>query len=260
MGHSASKFYSVMVVGENPEELLAKYKRGLKVKEYVKYRYLDAEKLQKNSVKILNEVCNNYRNFNLSNFQVDAIKEKLKAIKNMTPFEYYQTITYGCKYDENGDAWSDINPDGKYNSYQKGGHFSKPLILNNGETTTSAYCKDINWEQMQYGEAPLYSLAWKLAVEGQEPKNEQEAEIKSNMEHQKAYLSKFKNMDDYVSYCASYWNYAFLDENGWIDMDDKGSQKDWINNFYKRFISKLKPTDKVSIFEYNRNSDEDEEL
>ena len=42
----ASKFLSIMVVGKNPEELMEKYSKSLKVKPYVKYKYLDAEKMK----------------------------------------------------------------------------------------------------------------------------------------------------------------------------------------------------------------------
>lgn len=53
---SKSKFLTVMVVGDNPDKLMEKYDKSLKVKPYIKYRYLDAEKMRNNSLKVLTEI------------------------------------------------------------------------------------------------------------------------------------------------------------------------------------------------------------
>ena len=54
-----SRFLTVMVIGDNADELMSKYDKSLKVKPYVKYRYLDAEKLRSKAVKIMSEIVNN---------------------------------------------------------------------------------------------------------------------------------------------------------------------------------------------------------
>lgn len=260
MAKSASKFYSIMVVGNNPDELMAKYKIGSKVEKYLKYKYLDAEKVQKNTIKIFDQMLDNYKTFNLSKYQVDVLQEKLKAIKNMTPFEYYQTISYGCTYDENGDAWSDINPNGKWNSYFKGNHFSVPLINNKGEEVTSELNRNINWKLLHLADASIYELVWDMVMEGKKPENEEEQRLYDNMKNREVYFSNFKNKDEYVAHNSAYWNYAYLDSNGWVDVDDKGmTEMDWITNFFNRFITKLNPTDKITIFEFTRNNDEEDD-
>lgn len=258
MANTASKFFSVMVVGDNPEELMEKYKIGGKVEKYLRYKYLDAEKMQKNALKMFSQIIDNAKTLNLSKFQVDSLLEKLKSIKNMTPFEYYQTITYGCSYDENGDAYSDVNPNGKWNTYQKGNHFSVPLITTNGNETTSALNKDINWKVLHLADASLYELVWELVKEGKTPSNEEEEKIYNNMKNHDVYFEKFKTKEEYVAHNSAYWNYAYLDENGWIDIDDIGGKDiNWVNNFYKNYVSKLNPNDKVTIFEFTKNNDEE---
>jgi len=257
MAQTASKFFNVMVVGNNPEELLKKYKIGEKVEPYIKYHYLDAEKIQKNSIKILTELCKNYKTFQLSKFHLNALQEKLKSIKNMSPFEYYQAITYGCTYDENGDAWCDVNPNGKFNSYQKGNHFSNPLILHNGEESYFSVNGKIDWGKMHLANAPLYSRTWDLAVGDCIPENENEVTIKKNTQNNQVYFSKFKDKEEYVRYSSSYWNYAYLDENGWVDADDAKSMNEWITTFYNKFVTQLKPTDIVTIFECSKNDDDE---
>lgn len=261
MANTASKFYSVMVVGDNPQELMEKYKIGLKVDKYLKYRYLDAEKMQKNSIKIFEQILNDYKAFNLTKFQTDTLAEKLKAIKNMTPFEYYQTVTYGCSYDENGDAYSEFNPNGKWNTYRESSNFSVPLITVDGKETTSGISRNINWNLLHMADASIYELVWEMVKEGKEPTNDEEKRLYDNMVNREAYFAQFKDKETYVAHNAAYWNYAYLDENGWIDIDDeKGKDIDWISNYYKRFISKLKGTDRVTIFEFTRNSDDIEEF
>ena len=62
---------------------------------------------------------------------------------------------------------------------------------------------------------------------------------------------------EYVRYSSSYWNYAYLDENGWVDADDAKSMNEWITTFYNKFVTQLKPTDIVTIFECSKNDDDE---
>ena len=41
-----SSVFSVLVVGDKPDELLSKYDIHTEVKQYVKYKYLDSKKYQ----------------------------------------------------------------------------------------------------------------------------------------------------------------------------------------------------------------------
>ena len=52
--------------------------------------------------------------------KIDDSFKKIIVTKDIVP----------AVYDENGDAWSNINPKGKWVTFQKGGHFSTPLITN----------------------------------------------------------------------------------------------------------------------------------
>ena len=44
-------------------------------------------------------------------------------------------------------------------------------------------------------------------------------------------------------------NFAYLDKNGWIDMDSCDDSTKWISQYFDTFVSKLSPTDKVTIYE-----------
>lgn len=249
---AGSKFLSVMVVGDNPEQLMEKYDKSLKVKPYIKYRYLDAKKMKENSLKMLSEITNKPEKFTLSKFQVDYFKERLKAINAMSSFEYYRTITEGMHYDENGDALTDINPNGKWDKYNIGKNFSYPLKLKNGKEAYQAYAKDINWDDMHMNNeyVKLFETIWALVIDDDDPSTQDEKSLKENWISKKNYLSNFKTVDDFVSHNCAYWNYAFLNSDGWVDMDDEINESKWISNFFERFIEQLKDDDLVTIYEY----------
>lgn len=261
MANSASKFYSVMVVGDNPDALMEKYQIGKKVDKYIKYKYLDADVMRENAIKVLSEIIEGGKSFGLNKFQTDMLGEKLKAIKNMTAFEYYQNLTRGCTIDDNGDAWSDMNKEGKWNTYQKGNHFSIPLINRDGNEVMSDINSRINWKLLHMANASLYELVWEMVMEGKEPSNEEEQKIYNNMKDRTVYFSNFKNKEEYVKHNSAYWNYAYLDENGWKDMDDcEGKDIEWVSSFYEKFVVPIKPEQRVTIFEFTRNSDEEIEI
>ena len=242
-----------MVIGNHPEELMEKYSNSLKVKPYVKFKYLDASKLKMNASKILTDITTNPKKYMLNEFQCDYFKERLKSINSMTPFEYYSTITQGLYYDENGNALSEENPDGKWDKYNLGKNYSYPLKLNNGEEKYQALNKDIDWDSMHMSQETtrLFEIIWALVIDDDDPSNEEEGKIKEEWKNRKNYLSKFKSADEFVAHNCAYWNYAYLDENDWYDVDVYGDEIKWVSEFYDRFISKLKDDDLVTIFEYS---------
>ncbi len=251
--NTGSKFFSVMVVGENPEELIKKYDINLKVEPYIKYKYSDAEKLKNNAIKVLDEIIKKHNNFSLNDFQIDYFKERRKAFNNMSSFEYYQTITNGLYYDKNGDALSEKNPNGKWTTYRLGEHFSLPLKLKNGKESYQAICKDVDWDKMNMNNTETYEIVWDLMHGERKPQNDEEKKIFENMENKGNYFSTFKDKETYVIYNCAYWNYAFLDSNGWHDLDDDGKELEWISNFFERFVKQLSPNDKITIYECSKN-------
>lgn len=247
-----SKFLSVMVVGKNPEELMEKYNKALKVKPYIKYKYLEADKMKENSSKVLTEITNKPEKFTLNKFQIDYFKERLKAINAMSTFEYYRTITEGLYYDEDGNALSEENPNGKWDKYNLGKNFSYPLKLKNGKEVYQALAKDIDWNSMHMNEehVKLFEKIWALVIDDDSPSTPEEEKLKANWKTKKNYLSNFKNVDEFVSHNCAYWNYAFLSDKGWIDVDDESDENKWISEFMERFITPLNDDDLVTIYEY----------
>ena len=249
-----SKLFTVLVVGDRPEQLMAKYNINLKVERYIKYRYLDAEKMKENSIKIMSEIINNPKKFNLTPFHVDYFKQQIKSVKEMSTFEYYSSVTNGLYYDEDGNAMSDKNPNGKWLSYKLGDNFSLPFITLDGNETHQTFVNNVQWDKIHMNNSELYEIVWDLVHGIRKPINENEEKIYNNMKDKDVYFKSFKNKDEYVAHNCSFWHYAYLDENGWVDMDDGHNSIDWIVNFYDKFITKLKPTDMITVFECARNN------
>lgn len=241
-----------MVVGDNHKELMDKYSFDLEVEPYIRYEYLKADKYQNNSIKALDNLLNNADKVGLEPQLKEGLERRIRTLKKMTPFEYYRELTDGMYYDENGNALTTENPNGHWVTARIGKNFSLPLKLKDGTETYSAKADDIDWWAMNEPTA-MYEAAWEMVMEGREPTNAAEERVYESMKDKTAYFSNFKDKDDYVTYSTSYWNYAFVDKNGWVDMSDEDERK-WITNFFERFIKDIDPNDTVTIYECTVNN------
>lgn len=236
---------------------MSKYDVNATVEKYVKYKYKDATKMRNNAIKVFEEIIKDPKKFNLNLYQTDSIKDRLKELKSMPPFDYYQELTRGLYIDNNGDAWSEENPNGKWQTYKLGDFFSLPLILADKSETHSALNKDIDWYNMHMQNTHTYDVVWDLIKGIKEPSTEEEKTLYENMKDNENYFSRFKDKDEYVIHNCAYWNYAYLDENGWVDMDDSKNDIEWISSYFQRFCENLKDNDKVTIFECTKDKVDD---
>ena len=246
-----SKMFSVMVVGDDPSAIMKEYDMSLKVEGYVKYKYLDAEKYKNTAIKVLSKLLDEYDKVGIKENMRESLKNRLTVLKKMSAFEYYRDLTDGLYYDEDGNAVSTENPNGKWKTAKIGRNFSLPLVLKGGGTSYQAKASDVDWESMHLANKPIYEAAWEVVVEKREPSTDEEKAIYANMKDRTAYFAKFPSKDEYVMYSTAYWNYAYVDKDGWKDINTEcnGDEHEWISSFYDRFVKTLNPNDKVSIYE-----------
>lgn len=262
-----SVFRTVLVIGDNPDELIKKYSADTKVEKYVKYHLDDAGKLRQSYLKLIETVMDS-KSLNLSENQRENYKKLYLNVKEMDDFEYYQYITRGCLYnEENGDAYSEDNPDAHYRaercyedrlkSYNEEGPFSNPFWLNDATKSYSARFNDICWERIHLfsPEVELYSRAWEIVVDGDEPKNEKEERIKENMNGKLGYFLNFKNKDEYVKHSCSFWCYGVINENGYNEVTYQISDKQWVSEFYDTYIKAIKGNPLLTIYEVRSLND-----
>ena len=254
MAQTNSRFFSVMVVGDDPTAILEKYDISKKVEPYVKYRFLQAEKYKNTAIKVSQKLLED-ASLAMINPQVkSALEENVKRLKMLSPFDYYKQLTEGMYYNEDGDALTDKNPDGKWKTAHIGRNFSLPLILTNGKESYSARCSDVDWSKMHLNNQDVYRATWEMVMEGRKPQTEEENTIYNAMKDKDVYFSKFKDKEAYVNYSTAYWNFAYVDENGWFDMNDWDEQE-WINTFYDRFVTKIGDEKLITIYECTINDD-----
>lgn len=266
-----SSFRTLLVIGENHEAIAQKYSLDTKVTPYIKSKLGDADKLYKSRLRIV-EMCTDksreeYESAtteeekNVKQKQLDVWNTTLSNFRKLDSFAYYQAITKGCWYDDNGDAWTDENPNAHY-KYQKcydyrikadqedEAPFSNPFILKNGTKAYIAKVKDIDWDKVHMANTDLYHSAWEVCVEDKEPENEDERLIKNNFSNRKEYFSNFKDADEYVAHSCAFWTYGVATANEYLSGDDdKEDTIKWTTGFFNRFIKKLDGETVLSIYE-----------
>jgi len=255
MAQTNSKFFSVMVVGDDPKAIMEDYCVDKKVEPYVKYKFLQAEKYKDAAIKVSQKLLDDASLTMITPQMKQAIEDNVKRLKMLSTFDYYQQLTKGMYYDENGNALSDKNPNGKWKTAHIGRNFSLPLITHDGKEVYSARAKDIAWERMHHVNKEVYEAAWEIVVEGREPTTPEEEKIKQSMGDKQAYFSKFRDKEHYVNYSTAYWNFAYVDSTEWVDIS-QNNESAWIEHFYDWFVTKLNPDDLVSIYECTINEDD----
>ena len=107
-------FRTVMVVGNNPDELIKKYDLDTKVEPYIKLKRSDAEKTRKTHLKFIENVLTSNK-IVLTDKQREIYKNIYLDISDMDDAEYFEQTTIGCTYDEEtGDALTTVNPNAFY--------------------------------------------------------------------------------------------------------------------------------------------------
>lgn len=241
-----NNFFSVMVIGENPEQIMEEFNLSLKVPKYLKYKIEDSHTLHKNAVltteKFIDEMMDNPT-------VLEYLHTYLSDIKDMTDIEFFAFLTKDLEHDEEGNAWDTLNPNGKWVSYQLGKNNSIPLIKHNGEEVFQCKKGEVDWKKMHLHHTAIYKRTWEMIVENQEPKHDADKIMQGLMADKKDYLLNFKNKDNYIKYNSSYWNYAVIKNNVWNDADNKPSFE-WVVNFYTTFVEPLDDNELITIYEY----------
>ena len=237
-----------IVAGNNHEELLKQYDKNLKKEPYIKYRYKDAEYLHKKYIELYESLLDDV---NETIHDKEIVKETINTLKELTIDEFYEELTAGLTIDENnGDAYSTENMDGKFSSYQIGKLFSIPFLLKDGREVYKAKKDEIYWEKMHLSGGDIYAKAWEMVMEGVAPSNDYETMVYENMKDKESYFKKFETKENYIISNTAFWGYAFLsDRTGWIDASETESQFVWMRNFYDLFIKNLPDDTTLTIYE-----------
>lgn len=250
-------FRTLLVIGSNHGEIAAKYSLDTEVPKYMRYRFDDAGELRNKELKIIESSIKGAQKNNHP--MLDSYKDMYEGILEMDDFEFYQQLTHGCWYDENGNAWSTENPDAHYQYHkcyddrirknqEDEAPFSNPFILNDGTKAYSALKRDIDWGMVHMTNTDVYKSAWSVCVDGKEAETYEERLIKSNFSNRKDYFNNFRDVDEYVAHSCAYWTYGVATDNEYL-CGERMSAIDWTVNFYDRFIKDLSDDELLTMYE-----------
>ena len=202
---------------ENPDDIANLYSEDLIVEPHIVLYKKDVAKKKKIHQSLLETLLASSKDLNLSERQYESYKDLYWSIKDMSDDDYMLSITYGCTYDEDGNALSTKNPNAHYkypkcyqfklDNEQGEAEFSNPFHLKDGTVAYRAKLNDIDWEREHENKdaCKLYEAAWELCVEDREPENERE---KTMTEEQKA-----RFCDDYCKHKYNANNYINAAKN-----------------------------------------------
>ena len=249
------RHFTLIVAGDNPDELIEKYDNNLKVERHLVYRFANAEKYYNTQLKALNEV---YNNPSSSDTLHEIVGLEISELKEMDPIEYYSHLTEDYEIDEEtGDAYSEDNENGKYDGIQEGGIFALPLINKDGEETYHCVKSEIDWDKIHLTNTRPYEVAWDCVMEEKAPQDDFEKGIYNNMKNRVYYFEQFGNRENYIKANTAFWGYAFLSEKtGWVELESNQNQFEWVSNFYDRFIEPLDDNTMISVYECTRKPEE----
>lgn len=241
----------LIVAGDNQDERVFDFSMLSQTEPHIVYRYEDAGTLKKLRLEQLSAMLE--EDIDLP-FPREMIEEEMDEIRGETDDDFFDSFTYKYDHDEDGNAISYINEDGKFVAASRGGSFAQPFILKDGTTSYSAKKSDIDWSAIHRNPemVNLYERTWEMCVEGLEPVSDVDRQVYENMKDKGDYFENFNGKDEYVSSCCSFWAFAFLNEADiWIDADDcPVSQFEWMSTFYDRFIKHLPDDTELTVFEY----------
>lgn len=241
------QFYVCIVAGDNPKKLMEPYDKNLKMEPYVIYKYEDAGALKKLYIEDYKNELNN----STSDLEREYILESIRDLEEMSDDDFYYEISDGMIIDaKTGDAMSDKNKNGKWNTYTMGKIFSEPFLTKDGREVFQARKGDVDWEKIHLSGQKLYERTWEMVMENSEPQDENEKMIYENMHDKIRYFNKFETKENYVISNTSFWGYAFLsEETGWQDASEIEDQFVWMKNFYDVYIKYLSDDTLLTIYE-----------
>lgn len=245
------KHFTTIVVGNNPDELLKKYDLTKKVEPYVVYYFDRVQEYYDRHIRAYTNLVNDK---NIPEIYREDYRLELERVKSLTPLDLYVELTEDFEIDENtGNAMCTINPEGKYHICRIGKEMSLPLITLNGDAVFQAKKKDVDWSIVHLGNTEVYSTIWDMVMNGLAPSSEQEKTWYENMKNRTDYFNEMGTKERYIKHNTAFWGYAFVDENGWVEMDDTIDPCDWVGDFYDRFIANLDENSLISVYECVRN-------
>ena len=235
LNSQTNKIYSVLVAGDVD---MSTYDLKRKVEPYVVYQYDKRKEIRETAIRFYEEYIESIQKDKTYSFLKEIITTKLEDIQEMSDEEYFEFATQGLKYDsKTGDAISDFNPKGRYNS------LTEPTINNAIPLKGDLFqCKvsELPEKIIEPEIMKKYSDYW-----------DNTTMISDDMK--KDYLNTYKDKETYLSVMTEplFYNAFVSKETGWLEQGDE-DQIQWVLNFRKRFIEILPDDTILKVYNFSR--------
>lgn len=246
---AAQTHFTLIVIGENPDEIVSKYDKNNETEPHVLYYKDNAKRYRENALNIYKFMLTDE---NLSDSKKHYLEEIVESISDMTDEEYFEFLAIDRTYDEDGNIITTENPDGKYDVCHIGKNLSLPLINKAGEEVFSELKGNIDWDKVHLTDPKAYEVAWDTVIEGKKPENDDEKTIYNNMKNRTQYFMTYGDRETYIKANTAFWGYAVVDQDGWKELEDGIDQFEWVINFFDRFIKNLPDDTRISVYECAR--------
>ena len=242
------KTFTVLVVGDNPEEVMSNFDDNNTVDEpYILYKRSDIGNIRVKKIKIYSELLKTLKGSD----ENKQLIEHISLLKSMTDEEYFESLSEYYQYDSEGNIISYDNPNGKWDTCDECGKiFPKPFITKDGKHVSSTNKKDIDWSLIHRNSerVALFSRTWDLCVDKMSPETDKDKLILHNFRQYPNYFNIFGNKEWYVNYSTSFSADAIVINGIWVD---KETHKDiiWVSDFYNNFIERVGDNELLTVFE-----------
>ena len=283
--------FTVLVIGDNPEEQLKPYDENIEMDRYVSHTKEQLIKRKREEIKIYSEgyyaeylkdkkkyvkECNNKNH-------IKYIEEEFPKRLTWTDEEcYLDEIRYCEKEDigKDGEIYSTYNPKSKWDWYQLGGRWYGLLKLKKGKTGTSGELglmdscfndDDEHTDQAKKGDidfTPTKEIIknlkrkWELIMEGKKPKNKEEKEILTWAYKKEYYLKEYDSKEDYIKRESEFGTFAVLKDGVWYEKGSMGwfgcssathnDSKKWDKSFFEKWIKNLSDETLLSVYDCHK--------
>lgn len=246
---AAQTHFTLIVIGENPDEIVSKYDKNNETEPHILYYKDKSKKYRENALNIYKFMLTDST---LSDSKKHYLEEIVESISDMTNEEYFEFLAIDKTYDEDGNIITTENPDGKYDVCHIGKNLSLPLINKTGQEVFSELKGNVDWDKVHLTDPKAYEVAWDTVVEGKKPQNDDEKTIYNNMKNRTQYFMTYGDRETYIKANTAFWGYAVVDQNGWKELEDGIDQFEWVINFFDRFIKNLPDDTRISVYECAR--------
>lgn len=233
--------FSVLIIGDNTEDLMAPYDEQLEVPEHVAMTRKEASEKKKEEIKKLKGYVKEDPDGKV--YRIDNVKKKIIELEAMPDEDYFkEKVDWYDKFNKNGEPLTTSNPDGKWDYWGPEDFLYAKGVKKKVSTTTAGKA---DWKRYREEALKEAEKSWKQMVEAHKKNPEMYSETVMNREN------FLKDASDFHTYAVvtSDGEWHAPGQCGWFGMssDSASEWNKWVKEYFDRFIKDLPPDTKITL-------------